>query len=132
MDPTEVSELTNYIKEWCLRPSLNISPHIANQENDVQGDVEDTAGHPEVTEEQDLVSEGLKHDGRGFSDVITGQIRSPSVPITEVLPSSPGEMPPSSFISECEKLESSPAANVSLPSSRDTLPGAKVGRLLSF
>ena len=93
---------------------------MANQENDDQGNDQDTVGQHEVTEERDLVSEGLEQDrGRG---------RSSSVPITEVFPSSPGEMPPSSFTSEYDKIESSAGTNnASLPDSADTLPGAQVG-----
>lgn len=104
MDPEEVNELTNYLKEWCLRPPIG---NLNNQDNDVPGDVRDMVDQDEVREER-LLSGNVK------PDMSFGRSRSPSPPITEGVPSSPGEMPPSSFVVECEDsvLDSPPAASV--------------------
>jgi len=89
MDPKEVSELINYLKEWCLRSPIT-NTHMDNQGNDLQG-VMDTV---EPDEEQRL-SESSKHDTRTFGALAGDESPSPSPPL-EAVPSSPVEMPPSS------------------------------------
>ena len=88
MDLEEVSELTNYLKEWCLRPSTTNVVYTDNQGNDVQD------GINEQDKERKL-SEIPKHDMRISADLDEGN--GPSSTFTmEAVPSSPEEMPPSS------------------------------------
>ena len=118
MDLKEVTELTNYLKEWCLRPPVSNTLNVNSQECDVQDGVKDTVDQDQFMAEQSL-PESPRLEARNPLNLVGYDSRSPSPPITEPAPSSPEEMPPSSsFIVGPESplmSDSSPGANSSPP-----------------
>lgn len=93
MDLKEVTELTNYLKEWCLRPPVTSTSNVNNPEDKVQDGVKDMVDQDEIMAEQSLHESPRPNNPL---NLVGYDSRSPSPPITEPAPSSPGEMPPSS------------------------------------
>jgi len=97
MDVYEVEELTNYLKEWCLRSR----PPTRDAKEDEPVEV---LNGPDVTEK--IHPESSEQYAPKNSDIEAGivieldgsECRSPSPQVTEIMPSSPPEMPPSSSL----------------------------------
>ena len=118
MDVYEVEELTNYLKEWCLRsrpPPRDTLDKDTNEEDD-QVEILNGRDVTEMNVEKKIHPECSEQYAPNNSDIEAGivveldgsECRSPSPQATEVMPSSPPEVPPSSsFPSSRAELEHS-------------------------
>jgi len=101
MDVYEVEELTNYLKEWCLRSWPPTRDTLDKDTNEEDEEVEllngrDVTEHPECSEQ--YAPNNLDVEAEIVVELDGGECRSPFPRVTEVMPSSPPEVPPiSSF-----------------------------------